>query len=152
MTTPTLSLRLPRATFPRVKADRLAPFDGPVSVIRVATLVVTAFLVLLDAPDAINNRSVVGLAVVMMWTIMRMLSPITHRGNERHLAMNILFDLALPMAIVCFTGFWASPLALCLLPGIVIGGFAHGGPRVARGGHRQPDWYRQPRDEGDRRS
>ena len=131
MTTPTLSLRLAQGgTNANGPLDRLEPFEGPVSVIRVAVLVVTAFLVLLNAPHATNDRPVVGLAVIMMWTIMRMLSPITHTGNERLLAFNILFDLALPMAIVCFTGFWASPLVLCLLPGIVIGGFTHGGPLV----------------------
>ena len=129
MTTQTLSLRLPKSGT-MSEPDRLEPFEGPVSVIRVAVLVVTAFLVLLDASHAADDRPVIGLAVIIMWTIMRMLSPIGHRGNERALAFNILFDLALPMAIVCFTGFWASPLALCLLPGIVIGGFAHGGPLV----------------------
>lgn len=130
MTAPTVSLRLPAVASTTNRVDRLEPFAGPVSVIRVAVLIVTAFLVLLDAPHADTKRTVIGLGVIIMWTIVRMLSPIAHRGNERLLASQIVFDLALPMTIVCFTGFWASPLALCLLPGIVIGGFAHGGPLV----------------------
>ena len=130
MTSPTVSFRLPVRTVVDDRSDRLAPFEGPVSVIRVAVLLVTAFLVLLDAPNANNSRSIIGLGVIIMWTIVRMLSPITRLGNERLLAVNIVLDLALPMTLVCFTGYWSSPLALCLLPGIVIGGFAHGGPLV----------------------
>lgn len=130
MTSPTVSFRLPVRSAVDNRSDRLAPFEGPVSVIRVAVLLVTAFLVLLDAPKATNDRAVIGLGVVIMWTIVRMLSPIVRQGNERLLAVHIILDLALPMTLVCFTGYWSSPLALCLLPGIVIGGFAHGGPLV----------------------
>lgn len=81
MTTQTLSLRLPKSGT-MSEPDRLEPFEGPVSVIRVAVLVVTAFLVLLDASHAANDRPVIGLAVIIMWTIMRMLSPIAHRDRK----------------------------------------------------------------------
>jgi signal transduction histidine kinase len=130
VTTPTVSFRLPKSAGLLDQNDRLAPFEGPVSVIRVAVLIATAFLVLLDAPKASDGRAVIGLGVVIMWTIVRMLSPIVRIGNERLLAVNIVLDLALPLVLVCFTGYWSSPLVLCLLPGIVIGGFAHGGPLV----------------------
>ncbi len=130
VTAPTVSFRLPKPATVLDQGDRLAPFEGPVSVIRVAVLIATAFLVLLDAPKANDDRSVIGLGVIIMWTIVRMLSPIVRIGNERLLAVNIVLDLALPLVLVCFTGYWSSPLVLCLLPGIVIGGFAHGGPLV----------------------
>jgi signal transduction histidine kinase len=130
MTTPTVSLRLPASSRQASRLDRLAPFSGPVSVIRVAVLIVTAFLVLLDASAAPNQRAVGALALIIGWTIVRMLSPISYRGDERALALNIILELAIPLTVVCLTGFWSSPLALCLLPGIVIGGFAHGGPLV----------------------
>ena len=100
MTSPTVSFRLPVRSAVDNRSDRLAPFEGPVSVIRVAVLLVTAFLVLLDAPKATNDRAVIGLGVVIMWTIVRMLSPIVRQGNERLLAVHIILDLALPMTLV----------------------------------------------------
>ena len=128
------SSRLPVATAgldevaaPRI--DRLRPFQRLIVGVRWGALLFSAIL-LTTTPQNRTTYNAVAFAVLAAWTALRTVLPVRHWGYEIGTAASVVLELGLAIAVVCLTGYWDSPLAFMLLPGVVIGGFSQGGPLV----------------------
>ena len=109
--------------------DRLRPFQRLIVGVRWGALLFSAFLLTTTAVTR-TTQNAVAFAVLAAWTALRTVRPVRHWGNEIGTAASVVLELGLAIALVCLTGYWDSPLAFMLLPGVVIGGFSQGGPLV----------------------
>lgn len=109
--------------------DRLRPFQRLIAGVRWGALVFSAIL-LTTTPQYRTTYNAVAFAVLAAWTAFRTVRPIRHWGNEIGTATSVVLELGLAIIVVCLTGYWDSPLAFMLFPGVVIGGFSQGGPLV----------------------
>ena len=66
-----------------------------------------------------------GLIVAAVYAIASILRPIPHRDDHR-VRLRIVIEHAVHTGLVMLTGAWASPLALCLIPTVMVAGFAAG--------------------------
>lgn len=66
-----------------------------------------------------------GIAVAAVYAITAILRPIPHRDDHR-VRLRIVIEHAVHTGLVMLTGAWASPLALCLIPTVMVAGFAAG--------------------------
>jgi signal transduction histidine kinase len=66
-----------------------------------------------------------GIVVAAVYAIASILRPIPHRDDHR-VRLRIVIEHAVHTGLVMLTGAWASPLALCLIPTVMVAGFAAG--------------------------
>ncbi len=66
-----------------------------------------------------------GIAAAAAYAIAVTLRPIPHRDDHR-VRLRIVIEHAFHTGLVMLTGAWTSPLALCLIPTVMVAGFAAG--------------------------
>lgn len=109
--------------------DLLRPFQGLVRMVRWGTLAVSAG-VLVGLGRQARTETFVSLGLLAAWSLYRTLWPVRFIGRPFRTGMAILVELMVGIVAVASTGYWDSPLVFCLLPGVVIAGFAQSGPLV----------------------
>ena len=122
------SLR-PGATVRNTRTDLLRPFQILISVVRWVCLFVGALLIA-TTPTERNHRMSFVFAGMAIWTAFRTVRPIRNWGFQLGTATSVVVELSLAVSAVCLTGYWESPLAFLILPGVLVGGFSQGGPLV----------------------
>jgi signal transduction histidine kinase len=106
------------------QVDRVRAFGPALLAIRWGTTIVSVAL----AAEAFTDADwwVVGwCGVIIAYTVLRTLSPIRYLGNIRSLLL-VLAELAIHVAAVGTTGFWASPFVFSLATAVIVAGFARG--------------------------
>jgi signal transduction histidine kinase len=106
------------------QVDRVRAFGPALLAIRWGTTIVSVAL----AAEAFTKADwwVVGwCGVIIAYTVLRTLSPIRYLGNVRSLLL-VLAELAIHVAAVGTTGFWASPFVFSLATAVIVAGFARG--------------------------
>ena len=110
------------------RRDALAPFQQLVLVVRWGVL--TLSFVQWSAGDLRVKFGAVALVAELLWTVFRTIRPVRFDGSARSIGAAIVAELSLGVVAVIATGHWNSPLVFCLLPGVVIAGFAQSGPLI----------------------
>ena len=111
------------------RRDQLAPYQRLIVVGRWCSLLVSAIAILATHQDRTSKNALMFAGFVIL-TMYRTFRPIHHWGFELGAATSIVVELALAIVGVCVTGYWQSPLAFMLLPGVLIGAFSQQGPLV----------------------
>ena len=106
--------------------DRLAPFQQLILGLRWGAIAV-AVILLVAGERRWDATTMAGIGALTAWTALRTVRPVRHYGDQVAVAVHIVADIALACGAVIATNHWDSPLAFCLLPGVVLGGFAQGG-------------------------
>lgn len=104
--------------------DRVAAFAPVIVAIRLAT---TAISVLLASKGVLagDPATVAATSAVVVYATLRSFRPIRYSTDLASM-LRVLGDLALHVAAVAATGWWASPFVFTLLTAIVVAGFARG--------------------------
>jgi signal transduction histidine kinase len=103
--------------------DRVEAFGPGIIAIRWGTTIASLAL----AINRYDNRTAVvvfGIAIAC-YTLLRTIRPIRYYGTVRSL-IEVMFEVALGVAAVCFTGAWDSPYIFSLMTAVIVAGFARG--------------------------
>ncbi|MTA11556.1 MAG: GAF domain-containing protein [Actinobacteria bacterium] len=73
----------------------------------------------------------VALAVAALYAVFAIVRPIPHRDDHR-IRLRVVVEYALHTGLVMLTGAWTSPLALTLIPSVMVAGFAAGSAFAAQ--------------------
>jgi signal transduction histidine kinase len=111
------------------RKDLLKPFQILIIVVRWVCLFVGSLLIATTPAEHTQRTSFV-FATMAVWTAFRTVRPIRNWGFQLGTATSVVLELSLAISAVCVTGYWESPLAFLILPGILVGGFSQGGPLV----------------------
>jgi signal transduction histidine kinase len=103
--------------------DRVAPFNGLITAMRLATTAVALLLVATSGDTAVSLR--VWTAVVVAYAIFRAFRPLTYADDVASL-VRVIGEVALHVVAVAATGAWDSPLIFTLLTAVTVAGLARG--------------------------
>ncbi len=106
------------------RIDRVRPFASAILAIRWGMTAVSVAL----ASGAFLHADwpiVVWTIVLVSYTVIRTVSPLRYEGDVRSLVA-VFAEVALHVAAVVATDFWASPFVFSLVTAIVVAGFARG--------------------------
>ncbi len=109
-------------------SDALEPFQQLVLVVRWGVLALS--FVQWSASSGRPIGGGIALLAMLLWTAIRTLRPVRFDGSTPAIALAIVAELFVGVVAVVGTGHWNSPLVFCLLPGVVIAGFAQSGPTI----------------------
>lgn len=113
----------------RYRTDALRPFQALIVIVRWVCLGISALLIATTPSERTTAQATI-FAGLAAWTAFRTVRPIRNWGFHLGTATSVVIELAISITAVCFTGYWSSPLAFLILPGVLIGGFSQGGPLV----------------------
>jgi signal transduction histidine kinase len=119
----------PTMTTNESRKDLLRPFQILIIVVRWVCLFVGSLLIATTPAEHTQRTSFV-FASLAVWTAFRTVRPIRNWGFQLGTATSVVVELSIAISAVCLTGYWKSPLAFLILPGILVGGFSQGGPLV----------------------
>ena len=106
------------------QVDRVRPFGPALLAIRWGTTMVSIALACQAFAKA--DWWVVGWCIILIsYTVFRTVSPVRYLGNIQSLTV-VLAEVAIHVAAVTATGFWASPFVFSLATAIIVAGFARG--------------------------
>lgn len=106
------------------QVDRVRPFGPALLAIRWGTTMVS--IALAGQAFAAADWWVVGWCmVIVLHTVFRTLNPVRYLGNIQSLTV-VLAEVAILVAAVTATGYWASPFVFSLATSVIVAGFARG--------------------------
>jgi signal transduction histidine kinase len=119
----------PGSSAHRYRTDALRPFQTLIVIVRWVCLGISALLIVISPAERTSRQATV-FALLAAWTAFRTVRPIRNWGFQLGTAISVVTELAISITAVCLTGYWDSPLAFLILPGVLVGGFSQGGPLV----------------------
>jgi signal transduction histidine kinase len=109
---------------PRFATDRVAPFNGLITAMRLATTAISLLLVSNQLDEAGTSLQV-WTALVVSYAVFRAFKPIKYNDDLQSL-LRVLGEVVLNVLAVIGTGYWDSPLIFMLLTAVTLAGLARG--------------------------
>jgi signal transduction histidine kinase len=109
---------------PRFATDRVAPFNGLITAMRLATTAISLLLVSNQLDEAGPSLQV-WTALVVSYAVFRAFKPIKYNDDLQSL-LRVLGEVVLNVLAVIGTGYWESPLIFMLLTAVTLAGLARG--------------------------
>ncbi len=105
------------------RGDRVAPFAGLITAMRLATTAISLLLVSTSLDTSLSLRIWTG--VIVAYAVFRCFRPTTYSDDVRSL-LRVFIEVALHVVAVVATGAWDSPLIFSLLTAVTVAGLARG--------------------------
>lgn len=109
---------------PHLSTDRVAPFNGLITAMRLATTAISLLLVS-NQLDGSSRSLQAWTALVVSYAVFRAFRPIRYNDDLASL-IRVLAEVALNVVAVIATGYWSSPLIFMLLTAVALAGLARG--------------------------